>query len=188
MRPPDRVPLDEETKGIVIRRDHNVCLCCGVSKRLNVDHIRPRYYGGDNSLDNLQTLCNPCNTLKGIHKFDFRAHQTRLTEPPATFPTPQPPTGEIDRDAEWGRFVKRYVNMFFQCAAVDEVDIGQRGGRFHDWRVMLRPNNEPAWASKVAEAILRVAAEERRKVGRGFPSTITLGIPGQRFVTVKARP
>lgn len=32
---------------------------------LTIDHVVPRSRGGSNDEDNLQTLCAPCNTLKG---------------------------------------------------------------------------------------------------------------------------
>ena len=189
--PPMRDEPSEATKEMVKRRDNRKCLCCGVGKPrpLRVDHVRPRYYGGGNSMANLQTLCVACNTLKGTEDYDFRTDETRLTQPPATSRVPDPPTGEAAKATEeWETYVRRYVNMFFRCAAVDQVDIGKKGGRFHDWRVRLRPGNDPSWASTVAEAILRDAEEERRKVRRDSPSTLTFSTPGHSDLTVKAKP
>lgn len=34
--------------------------------RLEVDHVVPISKGGTNDLDNLQTLCEPCNQAKGV--------------------------------------------------------------------------------------------------------------------------
>jgi 5-methylcytosine-specific restriction endonuclease McrA len=62
----------------VYARDGFRCVRCGDDNRatLTLDHIRPKSKGGDNSLENLQTLCRPCNTLKADH----------LPSPGATWP------------------------------------------------------------------------------------------------------
>jgi 5-methylcytosine-specific restriction endonuclease McrA len=53
----------------VLKRDGGRCVLCGNSKKdgvkLHVDHILPRSKGGKDTLDNLQTLCEPCNLGKG---------------------------------------------------------------------------------------------------------------------------
>jgi 5-methylcytosine-specific restriction endonuclease McrA len=53
----------------VLKRDGGRCVLCGNSKKegvkLHVDHIVPRSKGGKDTLDNLQTLCQPCNLGKG---------------------------------------------------------------------------------------------------------------------------
>ena len=47
------------------RRDKNICLSCGSTERLTIDHIVPLARGGSNKQKNLQTLCHWCNALKG---------------------------------------------------------------------------------------------------------------------------
>lgn len=86
--PPPRPELSDETKQQVKNRDSYCCLCCGEnnSRLLQIDHIKPRYYGGDDLLDNLQTLCGTCNRIKGTREIDFRKHQTSLKESPSKFP------------------------------------------------------------------------------------------------------
>jgi len=66
----------DEVKQWVKNRDNCRCLCCGETRKnlLVVDHINPKYYGGDHSLDNLQTLCRTCNQRKGINKISFLNH------------------------------------------------------------------------------------------------------------------
>lgn len=68
----------------VLKRDGRRCVLCGVTAkeaRLEVDHIVPRRPdgvnvtgpGGTNDLDNLQTLCGPCNRGKSNRDdTDFR--------------------------------------------------------------------------------------------------------------------
>ena len=47
----------------VIKRDGK-CVKCGSIERLEVDHVKPLYKGGNNALKNLQTLCNKCHKVK----------------------------------------------------------------------------------------------------------------------------
>jgi superfamily II DNA or RNA helicase len=179
----------EEIKLQVKRRDHFRCLCCGsVSKRgLQVDHIHAHYYGGGNPLDNLQTLCSNCNIAKGVSRFNFRTHRTTLSETLKTFQPPKPPSGHLAEDLDlWGRFVTRSVNLYFQCAAVDSVEIGKRGERFYDWRIKLNHGNDPRWIRPLTENILLLARRERGKVGRGVPETITISSPDLKVITVKS--
>lgn len=54
-----------ELRFVVFSRDSFRCKHCGSGSFLTVDHIKPVKLGGDNSLDNLQTLCLHCNCKKG---------------------------------------------------------------------------------------------------------------------------
>lgn len=49
----------------VYERDGHACLHCGTTERLSLDHIHPHSLGGPDTIDNLQTLCRPCNSRKG---------------------------------------------------------------------------------------------------------------------------
>jgi hypothetical protein len=49
----------------VLARDGGACLNCGSWDELQMDHIHPWSQGGRTTLDNLQTLCGPCNRTKG---------------------------------------------------------------------------------------------------------------------------
>jgi len=50
----------------IYTRDGFKCLICGVIDNLTLDHVIPRSKGGSNDSSNLQTLCNRCNSKKGI--------------------------------------------------------------------------------------------------------------------------
>jgi len=49
----------------IFRRDDYECQRCGSEYNLRVDHIKPIAKGGTNTQDNMQTLCEPCNSAKG---------------------------------------------------------------------------------------------------------------------------
>jgi HNH endonuclease len=48
----------------VFERDGYVCVDCDAAENLTLDHIVPLSRGGTNVLDNLRTLCGPCNHAK----------------------------------------------------------------------------------------------------------------------------
>ena len=58
-------PVSMRMRRQVFERDGFRCRHCGSRERLSVDHIRPESKGGVTELDNLQTLCGPCNSRKG---------------------------------------------------------------------------------------------------------------------------
>jgi 5-methylcytosine-specific restriction endonuclease McrA len=53
------------------------CLRCGRREpqiKLTVDHVIPLSVGGTNSIDNIQPLCQSCNSSKGITSIDYRVN------------------------------------------------------------------------------------------------------------------
>lgn len=48
----------------VYERDLYRCVQCGTHLKLTLDHIVPWSKGGTDTPDNLQTLCQPCNSRK----------------------------------------------------------------------------------------------------------------------------
>lgn len=50
----------------------NKCVCCGEKKKLTKDHIIPISCGGKNVIENIQPLCQSCNSLKGKRSDDYR--------------------------------------------------------------------------------------------------------------------
>jgi hypothetical protein len=62
--------INHRLRFLVLRRDHFRCRACGKSPatdlnvQLQVDHIKPWTAGGETTLENLQTLCQICNSGK----------------------------------------------------------------------------------------------------------------------------
>jgi 5-methylcytosine-specific restriction endonuclease McrA len=57
----------------------NVCLCCGHTAKLEIDHIIPlSRVGTSNDVRNLQPLCKSCNSGKCDRVIDFRPDRSSL--------------------------------------------------------------------------------------------------------------
>lgn len=51
--------------------DHR-CVRCGARSKLTRDHIVPLEKNGSDGIENIQPLCGPCNSGKGIQTIDYR--------------------------------------------------------------------------------------------------------------------
>lgn len=60
-----RRPIPADVRRLIYERDDYRCVTCGTADRLTLDHIHPWSRGGEDHPDNLQTLCQPCNSAKG---------------------------------------------------------------------------------------------------------------------------
>jgi hypothetical protein len=183
---PEAVPVaepPEELKEQVKSRDGYRCLCCGYGKQrtqLRIDHISPRYHGGNHHFDNLQTLCKVCNgpppVGKGIENISFRNNQTTLTSAPTRLPLGETPAGIHAKEPEWWEmFLRRTINLFFRCAAVDSVEIGGRGERFRHWQIRLFPGNNEKWLEPHLSSLIERIRQARVKAGyEAAPDDITV--------------
>ena len=63
--PPLRKPIPGKTRLAVFERDAYRCVICQSWQDLTIDHIHPVAHGGNNHIDNLQTMCRRCNSAKG---------------------------------------------------------------------------------------------------------------------------
>ena len=60
-----KAALTDAVRAEVYERDGFRCRYCASTSMLALDHILPLALGGGHQLDNLQTLCMPCNDRKG---------------------------------------------------------------------------------------------------------------------------
>ncbi len=60
-----RRPRRKLTRLEIFRRDHYTCQYCGKQVRqLTLDHVMPRYRGGEHTWENVVSACVPCNRRK----------------------------------------------------------------------------------------------------------------------------
>jgi hypothetical protein len=60
-----RHPIPQGVRAAVLERDGHRCTNCGAIDNLQVDHRWPVALGGGDEIENLCTLCRPCNSSKG---------------------------------------------------------------------------------------------------------------------------
>lgn len=63
--PARKEPISYRLRKQVFERDAYRCVTCGDWHNLEADNIVPESLGGPTTLDNLQTMCQPCNGRKG---------------------------------------------------------------------------------------------------------------------------
>ena len=59
-----REPIAANLRQSVLLRDRHRCVICASVEDLAIDHVHPVAEGGVSRIENLQTLCKPCNTSK----------------------------------------------------------------------------------------------------------------------------
>jgi HNH endonuclease len=62
--PAKRKKIASATRKRIFERDAYRCVACGDFHNLVVDHIIPLNRGGSDEMDNFQTLCHTCNSVK----------------------------------------------------------------------------------------------------------------------------
>ena len=179
---PPEPPTD--VKRSVLVRDGYQCLCCGSTQRrsLEIDHVAPSYFGGPHDMDNLQTLCRTCNRNKALAEMNFRRHASPLSARPAYVLLDLRPSCDPRDVDEWERHIRRTLNLFYRCAAVQDVTIRRRGPEGGHWRATLYPGNDPSWVRRgLVEALREQIAEVRAQAGLAGPTRMTVdGAPPQR--------
>lgn len=63
--PRSREPISKKLRKAVYERDRYRCVECGATDHLSLDHIIPWSLGGEDTMENLQTMCRSCNSRKG---------------------------------------------------------------------------------------------------------------------------
>lgn len=65
LRRPTKAVIPHHLRQAVYERDLYRCRHCGTHLDLTIDHVIAESLGGPTTFENLQTLCRPCNSMKG---------------------------------------------------------------------------------------------------------------------------
>ena len=63
---------NKEIRDQVFKIHGEICLCCGSTESISIDHVIPVSCGGKNDISNYQPLCKSCNSSKGSKIIDYR--------------------------------------------------------------------------------------------------------------------
>lgn len=177
----------EVVKEQVKSRDGYSCLCCGEDNKrlLEIDHILSINYGGSNDIENLQTLCRTCNNYKGTNNLNFRYNRTNLSSMPDKQEYPkfvQP--SDFGDPREWAKRLRRAINSFYRCAAVESLEIGQPDEKAPNWLVRLYASNDPSWLKDYLKALLKDINQKRSSEGYFIIETIRVEAPEEKTVSI----
>lgn len=92
---------------------------------------------------------------------------------------------EVGNVTELQRFMKRRVNLYYECAAVAQVLTDQREPRLHHWEVQLHEGNDPGWIEPHLPDILDTARDTRRRARLSLPQSLTVTAPGKVSATYR---
>ena len=71
--------VSDNKKDKVKERDGGCCLVCSSRKQLEVDHRIALMNGGDNSMENLGTLCDDCHNEKTRYDWSIQKRRKKQT-------------------------------------------------------------------------------------------------------------
>jgi hypothetical protein len=138
---------------LVLERDNFRCKFCGATseqERLEVDHILPEALGGTDSLNNLATLCQPCNRGKSKQYFGnymLRVIDEQLSQPRVRSALRPPVDYQVSALRQFIEHLKR--SGISKISLSDFARVVQTGGL----RDGINPLFEPLSFATVTEGI-----------------------------------
>lgn len=68
-----RKHIPKKVREAVWERDGGACVECGATSDLQLEHEKPLWMGGDNSVENLRLMCTACHQPKTSEESGVRA-------------------------------------------------------------------------------------------------------------------
>ena len=113
---------------------------------------------------------------------DLSCRETHLAGPPAGGLQFEPPTSDTLTDLdEWEQCLRRSINGFYRCSAVETVRMARRGYYAHEWHVDLHPGNDPGWLHDHLSALLSRIRAVQQDAGWPAPEAIHVRAPGYPY-------
>ena len=171
-----RRPIRKQTRVLVLQRDGYRCRFCGTTSaetRLHVDHVMPKARGGTDTLDNLATLCEDCNTGKSdLWLGDYAAlvikgtvHQPPLRQPIA-------PPLEYTRDALFqilAHLVASGIHELSVAAFAHAIEVTTRDGVNELLEPLAFPTLLPAIRGAIQASVLAIRGDTVLILGQPKP-------------------
>jgi len=100
-------PERKLTRLEVFNRDHYTCQYCGKeTHQITLDHVTPRYRGGEHTWENVVSACIPCNRRKaGRTPHEARMKLIRPPSPPHGNPYFYIPYHYLQTQSEWQKYL-----------------------------------------------------------------------------------
>ena len=100
------------TRYEIFNRDNYTCQYCGKrTRQLTLDHIIPRYRGGQHSWENVVSACVQCNRRKaGCTPQEAHMRLIRKPSPPHANPFFSIPYHYLQTQDEWRKYLPQYIN------------------------------------------------------------------------------
>ncbi len=73
--------ISKELRQQILEKDNYTCQHCGTKDNLTIDHKQPILHGGETEIDNLQVLCQSCNSRKGARDSIHEIQPIDLNQP-----------------------------------------------------------------------------------------------------------
>jgi 5-methylcytosine-specific restriction endonuclease McrA len=101
------------TRFEIFNRDKYTCQYCGVrSRELTLDHVVPRYRGGEHTWENVVSACAACNRRKaGRTPREANMKLIKPPAPPVNNHTYVVPHRYLDKREEWYKYLPRHARQ-----------------------------------------------------------------------------
>lgn len=141
----------KKLKAAVHERDGHRCVYCSATDDLSVDHKIPQSRGGSDDIDNLQTLCRPCNASKRDMTHDEYVSRNGDETFPKRYRTEQNKTKQNTADtprADQVDLVEEALRADLREALGSDIDLS----RCADW---IAKGYAPAMVGEVVRELRR---------------------------------
>jgi hypothetical protein len=176
---PTHRAISKRTRVLLLQRDGYRCRFCGTTAaeaRLHVDHVMPRTRGGTDTLDNLATLCEDCNTGKSdlwLGNYAALVMKGTVHQPPVRQPI-SPPLA-YTRDALLqilAHLVASGIDELSVAAFAHAIEVTTRDGLNELFEPLAFPTLLPAIQGAIQASVLAINGDMVQLLGQPKPHVL----------------